>query len=166
MRKKKTKIAIVVSLIVLCMNNIVLSKYNHDKDLQVNTKIAKPIIVVEKDEVIKTKVDQNSFPIEYNFSICNYNDTEVNEVDFSYTIEIENSVENFPVSYVLMDCDKNEEIKLTDGKSEPISISKSTKEIKNFKLYLQWREMDVDLADNVQINLKINAIQSKEEKEI
>lgn len=165
MKKKKDKLIIVVSLTVICMNHIVLSRHKVDTNLEMNTKIMKPVIVVEKDEMTKNQIQENSFPIEYNFSICNYDENTINEVDFEYVIELEDSVSNFPVTYQLIDCDSNTEIKLVDGKSEKMILKKFEKESKKFKLILNWRELDTDLADNLQIKLKINAVQTREEQD-
>ena len=91
----------------------------------------------------------------------NYNEKEVNKVEFDYVIEIENSVDNFPVNYQLMDCETGQQIQLIDGKSEILHIQKSLKESRKFKLLFEWRELE-KMADDLQIKLKINVIQRKE----
>jgi len=93
--------------------------------------IAKPIIVLEKDEVLKTQINQNMFPLEYHFWIQNYREDDINEVDFEYSIELENSTKNFPVSYDLFDCKTNQPIEFMKGKSEPLKI---WGEVKNGKI--------------------------------
>lgn len=161
MRRKKNRKLIVLSLIVICMNTISLSKHKENVNFQMNTKITKPIVVLEKDEMIKSEIRENLFPIEYNFSINNYKEDEINEVDFDYRIEIEDSADNFPISYTLFDCNNEEEIEVIDGKSRPMKIKKSVKESRKFKLFINWRELDVDLADELQIKLKVKVQQSK-----
>lgn len=126
---------------------------------KVGAEIAKPIIVLEKDEVLKTQIDQNTFPLEYHFWIQNYREDDINEVDFEYSIELENSTENFPVSYDLFDCETNQEIEFMDGKSEPLKLKKGEKEKREFKLIMQWQELNVELAEELQIKLKINVSQ-------
>ena len=162
MRKKKKELVILmISMIVICVNHIVLSKYDYVANCSVQSEIAKAVFVVEKDEIIKQQIDQKSFPIEYNFTIHNFQENKINEVDFAYIIEIHNSTGNFPFSYFLLDCDNNTEIQILDGKTETIYLQKHKKESRKFKLYLQWRELDGALAESVSINLRINAVQIK-----
>ena len=40
-------------------------------------------------------------------------------------------------------------------------MKKLTKESREFKLYLQWREIDGELADDLDIKLKVDAVQSR-----
>lgn len=164
MRKKKELIIIVISMIVIGINTISLSKYDYVANGNAQTEIAKAILVLEKDEITTQQIDENSFPLEYNFVIHNYEGEKINEVDFEYSIEIDASTDDFPISYFLFDCDNNTEIELLEGKTNPISLKKSEKESRKFKLYMQWRELDGDLAENIELRLKINGIQSKEEK--
>ena len=121
--------------------------------------IAKPIIVLEKDEVLKTQINQNTFPLEYHFWIQNYREDDINEVDFEYSIELENSTENFPVSYDVFDCETNQQIEFMNGKSELLKLKKGEKEKREFKLIMQWQELNVELAEELQIKLKINVSQ-------
>lgn len=161
MIKKKDLMLIVISLVIICINNVALSKYDYVANRTVQSEIAKAVFVLEKDEILEKQIDQSSFPIEYNFTINNFEDDKINEIDFEYIIEVDVSTDNFPVSYFLFDCDNNTEIQLIDGKTNPISLQKFEKESRKFKLYLQWRELDSDLAGSLGIKLKINAVQSK-----
>ena len=124
--------------------------------------IAKPIVVLKKDEMIQSQINQNSFPMEYSFSICNYNENDVNEVDFEYTIEIENSNEKFPVKYQLFDCDNQKQISFDNGISEKMKIDKFEKQDRNFNLIMEWKELEIDLASDLELKLKINIVQSEE----
>ena len=110
--------------------------------------------------MLKTQIDQNTFPLEYHFWIQNYREAEINEVDFEYSIELENSTKNFPVSYDLFDCKTNQEIEFINGKSGPLKLKKGEKENREFKLVMQWQELNVELAEELQIKLKINMMQN------
>lgn len=160
--KKTTLLIIITVLLILLIETISISKSNLKKEYHKTLAIAKPIINLEKDEMINTKVNQNSFPIEYYFSINNYNENEVNEIDFEYIIEIQDSNDSFPIMYRLFDCDSNREILLNDKKSEKMKIAKFQKQSRNFKLVMEWRELGDDLENQLQMQLKINVIQSKE----
>lgn len=139
-----------------------LSKDVDSKQCEIHAQVLKPIIELKTEEPIKQAIQEKSFPIEYHFWIENYRENEINEVNFDYTIEIENSIDDFPVSYELIDCDSNQLIKLVNGKSEKMTISKSVKESRQFKLRLEWRELDGEMAEDLEIKLKINVIQRKE----
>ena len=115
--------------------------------------------MLEKDEVLKTQINQNMFPLEYHFWIQNYREDDINEVDFEYSIELENSTKNFPESYDLFDCKTNQPIEFMNGKSEPLKLKKGEKEKREFKLIMQWQELNVELAEELQIKLKINVSQ-------
>ncbi len=166
MRFKKNKAGILIILMAICVNSISLSKYNTNMEYQASTKIARAIVELEKDEKMEMEITERTLPLEYHFCINNYNETGINEVAFDYVIEIENSVDNFPVSYTLWDCDNQKEIKLKNGKSEVLRIKHSEKESRKFKLCLQWKELNEDLADNLQIKLKIDVVQSKKGESI
>ena len=163
-RKKNDLLIVIITILVIGINNMSLSKYDYIANGNAQVEIAKAIVVLEKDETIQKQIDQNSFPLEYNFVLNNYKEDKVNEVDLEYNIEIEAVEENFPVSYILFDCDNNTQIQLTEGKTEKMHLQKFQKQSRKFKLYLQWKELDVELGEEIEINLKINAIQSKEEK--
>lgn len=164
MKLNKNNVWIVISLVVICMNTISLSKQKANANFEMSSQIARPIIELEKDEIIKRQIEENAFPMEYYFCINNYREDEVNEIAFDYRIEIENSVDNFPIGYTLVDCGNNEEITLINGKSDLMQIKKSEKESRKFKLILNWRELNSDLAEKLQIKLRISLEQSKEDE--
>ncbi len=47
-----------------------------------------------------------------------------------------------------------------NGKSEPLKLKKGEKEKRKFKLIMQWQELNVELAEELQIKLKINLSQT------
>ena len=104
MKKSKRDLRmIIVSILIIGINTVSLSKYDYVANGNAQAQIAKAIFIVEKDETIKKQIDQNSFPLEYNFTINNYEGDKINEVNLEYNIEIETNEPNFPVSYVLLD---------------------------------------------------------------
>lgn len=163
MKKRKFRKRVLIFCFMFVLVNVILF-FGQKKCLkyEVEAKIAKPIIILEKDKTLKTKINQLSFPMEYYFWIHNYEEEEINEIEFEYSIELENSVTNFPISYVLIDCDTNKEVDLKNGKSENLKIKKDVKESRKFKLVFRWQELNVQLAEELQIKLKINVLQNKE----
>lgn len=164
-KKNKEKIFFLISLVIIILNLIVLPKKKFSYNLHINTEIAKGIIILEKDEFLEKEVDKNSFPIEYNFSIKNFDNNNVNDVDFDYKIKIESSTAIFPIKYKLIDVDNNCEIPLNFGETQTLTLKKLKKEVRNFKLYVEWNDLDSELSDEVEIKLKIQAVQSREEGE-
>ena len=159
--KKSRKFLLFFCGFALIINCISMLQNVQGTQIGIHSEILKPIIVLEKDEILKQQIHEKSFPLEYGFCIQNYQENEINEVDFDYQIEIENSVDNFPVNYQLIDCENNQQIQLVNGKSELLQIKKSEKENRRFKLVFEWRELE-EKADDLQIKLKINVIQRKE----
>ena len=161
MKMKHNRIIIIsVYIIIIIVSHVFNDNF---KETKANGKIANPIINIEKDNEIKTQIFENSYPIEYNFCINNYIDEKINEVEFEYYIQIILSNSNFPVKYELFDCENNKYIKLSNGKSEVIKLKAFEKQSQKFKLYFNWKEMEGELAENVKINLKIIAKQSRGE---
>jgi len=128
----------------------------------VNMNIAEPVIDIRKDDILNTQIFENSLPIEYNFSICNYKDDKINEVEFEYEIEINLSNEDFPVNYKLYDCNSDKYVSLIDGKSEIMDLKANEKECRKFILYFEWKELEEFLSDEVKVDLKVSAVQKKE----
>lgn len=163
-QRKIRKVLVAISMVVVFINAITIFNKGEIGQYQVEAKTAKPIIVIETDHYLKEQINENSFPIEYYFCINNYQEEEINEVEFEYNIELENSTEDFPVSYQLVELRNNQEIRLIDGKSENLKIGKNVKESQKFKVIFQWQELNRDLADEFQLKLKVNIVQKQEEK--
>lgn len=161
MKKKSRKFLLFFCGFVVMLNVISMLQNVQGTEIGVCSEILKPIIVLEKGEVIKQQINEKSFPMEYEFCIHNYRENKVNEVDFDYQIEIENSVDDFPINYELIDCATNQKIELVDGKSKILQIKKLVKESRKFKLVFRWRELE-EMAEELQIKLRIELVQRRE----
>lgn len=160
MKITRKKIIIIISFIVLLFNIILFPKKRISFNSQVDTQIAKAIIVLEKDETIDKEANKDDFPIEYFFEIKNFdNNNNINEIDLKYKIKIESSKKNFPIKYKLVDLDNNIDIQLIDNESELMLLEKNQKEIRHFKLFVDWNDIDYELAEDTEINIKVEAIQ-------
>ena len=105
-------------------------------------------------------MNRNSFPIEYFFEIKNFdNKNNINEIDLNYKIEIQSAKKNFPIKYKLIDVDNNVELQLINNKTELLNLEKNQKEIRHFKIFVEWNDFDIELADETDINIKIEAVQ-------
>ena len=161
-QKNKHKLILLVSLAVIFFNLFFLPIRKKTYNFNVETEIAKGIIYLDNDDIIEKNVNRESFPLEYNFSIRNFDeDNNINEVDFDYKIKIEESVNNFPIKYRLIDCEKNKEIFLTSGESPVLNLEKFEKKIRKFKLYVEWNDVEGEYSDDLEIKLKIQAVQKE-----
>lgn len=159
----KTKLIILTILLILFYTpNISISKYSSQIVQEGIASIAEPIIIIEEIvEPISMLIDKNSFPLEYSFIIKNYDGDKINEVDFYYNIEIQNSTENFPITYKLIENNTGEEIPLENNKTANLQICKSIEEEKNLKLILEWDRKEGELSDEINFIIKVNVIQQK-----
>ena len=126
----------------------------------VETQIAKAIIVLNKNEIIEKEVNKESFPIEYYFEIKNFDEkNNINEVDLKYKIIVESSKKNFPIKYRLVDLDNNTDIQLINNETQLMYLEKNQKDVRHFKLFVEWNDIDLELANETSINIKVEAVQ-------
>ena len=161
MRRHNRLIWIVGVILLLC----IISFFREDGIAnwgQANLQVAKPIINVVTDKMLQEQIKEDSFPMEYCFEIHNYDGDEVNQADFEYRIYLEDSVSNFPVKYCLIEIQNNQEVPLENGYSTTLILPKNEKVNRKFKIVLNWKELDGQLAEEMKIRLKILAIQGKD----
>lgn len=165
-RKEKNKqnytkqIMIILLLILICITfffGISLGKVIHNTNIKNNTEIANPILEVEKaSEIIITEENKKG---EYNFIVKNYNDIEeISQVDLQYYIEIlENDLDKSIVYRLYKD---DQEIKLTENKTEEIKIHKDIKEEQKYTLIVEYNANQNNVGDILQdIQIKVHSEQ-------
>lgn len=153
---KKTLIIIIIFFIILIINNKNIAKYIEKINIISETKIAKPIINIEKDKkIIINEIDLEK-EIEYKFKIKNYKDDQISNVEFLYYIQIETNIQKELVEYVLIDLEKNKEIELINNKTSNFKISNIIYE-KEFKLITKLKDKKL----NGNINIKIGVVQNR-----
>lgn len=123
--------------------------------------IAEPIIILESFEGEENLVNKLDFPKTYDFKIKNYNEEKINEVEFSYNIELETSDTSFPVKYKLIDLSENKVIELNNNKSGNLKISKNIKEDKTYRIFIDWENKNIKLDEKFFIKVKLNINQYK-----
>lgn len=152
-------ISLLIIIMVLLINYSV-SKYRYLVIEKGKAEIAEPIIVFEKDENLDVEYNKKTGEIEYAFKIKNYNDEKINEVDFSYNLEIIENNSDFPIEYKLIDVSTNEEIELVDNKSKEFKIGTINKEEDNYKIKVNWKDKSLEkYSDSLTIDLKANVVQ-------
>jgi len=163
----RIKQILLITLLVLLLlpSSIVMSKYVSKIEQNGRTEIARPIIVFEEQTDLNSEIiDKDSFPLEYSFKIKNYIDDAINEVDFHYNIEIQGLEGNFPIKYILIDENIDEEMLLKESKTDNFQISKDIEEEKKYKLIIKWDKKDGTLDNELNLRIKVNVIQQKNNK--
>ena len=127
-------IIIMILLIILLMPKT-LAKYTSTDKIMGNMDIAKPIFYVEGKET--TKINSINDIGYYEFSVKNYDDDQISDVDFEYTIEVVSKTDDF----IKFELYKNEQkIELKDLKTDVMSIKGNEQTEEKYKLKVMYDE--------------------------
>lgn len=148
------------SLIIIIFFGIrnTVAKYKSTEEINKTIKIAQPIFKVDGNE--KTKINSINNIGYYEFSIRNYNETDVSETGFLYNIEIISKTDE-SIEFQLY---KNEqEIKLENLKTEEFSIPGNKKIEQKYKLKVKYDETKGTIGKDIleEIQIKIHSEQAK-----
>lgn len=138
-------------LILIIFMPIAYAKYISIEKLHSKTGIAKPIFSFEGNEVIEIS-EKNNIGY-YEFSIKNFNETEVSETGFLYTIEI--VCDNEETIEIELYNEENK-IQLNNLKTEPISIKGNEKIEQKYKLKVTYditKGAKEDILGDVQVRV-------------
>ena len=142
----------------MCFSNSVYARYIKLDTLVVKQEIARPVIEIENGTVLK--IDNENKIGYYNLSVKNFTDKYVSDVDLFYRIiiivdsKVEKNVE-------LNLYKENEDIKLSDLKTEEIFIKGKVKNEQKYRLKINYN--NVEGGENIRgkIQIKIDAEQEK-----
>lgn len=142
----------------MCFSNSVYARYIKLDTLVVKQEIARPVIEIENGTVLK--IDNENKIGYYNLSVKNFTDKYVSDVDLFYRIiiivdsKVEKNVE-------LNLYKENEEIELSDLKTEEIFIKGKVKNEQKYRLKINYN--NVEGGENIRgkIQIKIDAEQEK-----
>ncbi len=152
-------ILIIIVILIVFFSGVAMGKAIHNSSIASNTEIAKPILEVEKDsEIIITEANNQG---EYNFKVKNYNNLdEISQVDLKYYIEILNDNLDKSIKYSLYR--ENEEIELTENKTEEITLKKDLKQEQIYTLKVQYDSNQNNIGDIIkEIQIKVHSEQLK-----
>lgn len=159
-RRKLKIILILILLIGFITINFSVSKYRLMITENGEAMIARPIIIFEKDESINKNYSKKTGELNYFFKIKNYKEDMINEIDFSYEIEIIENNNKFPVEYTLIDLSNNKEIELISNKTSSFKIGSNIKEEDSYMLKINWHDKDIDeYSDRLELAVKANIVQ-------
>ena len=161
-RNKKQELFIIGIILIIGItffSGVSIGKAVYNTNIKNNTKIAKPILEVEKDsEVIITEENKKG---EYTFTIKNYNQAEeISQVDLTYYIEIlENDLDN-AIQYQLYK--DNEIVDLKENRTETMTFRKDLKEEQQYTLKVTYDDSKMTIEDIIQdIQIKVHSEQLK-----
>lgn len=142
---------IISMLVLIIFVPMTYAKYISTEKINSKTGIAKPIFTFEGNEVIEISETNNIGY--YEFSIKNFNETEVSETGFLYTIEIVCNDEE-AIGFELYN--EDEQIALDDLKTEQISIIGNEKVEQKYKLKVTYdvsKGAKEDIFGDVQVRV-------------
>jgi len=139
-------------LIILLFVNIAYAKYITIEKASSSTDIAVPIFIVEGNEKIIIS-DTNNIGY-YEFFIKNFNDTNISETNFLYTIEIISNLDD-KIQFELYNEDT--QIPLENMKTAQIQINGNEKIEQKYKLKIIYNNnqnrSEEEILDEVQIRV-------------
>lgn len=161
-KKKILKIILIVILIIiilllswLFLGGRTFSKYKKNINASSLTEIAKPILNVEGDREIKIDGIEDTL---YNFSVKNYDGSDISEVDMNYFIEIVNN-SKADLEFILTKNGKD--IKLTNNKTDLISSSGLERQTDEYQLKIKYHNNPAIVEDiDGSVQVKVEAVQA------
>lgn len=119
------------------------------------TEIAKPILNVEGDRKIKIDGIEDTL---YNFSVKNYDGSDISEVDMNYFIEIVNN-SKADLEFILTKNGKD--INLTNNKTDLISSSGLERQTDEYQLKIKYHNNPAIVEDiDGSVQVKVEAVQA------
>ena len=164
-KKKVVKAVLIVVLILIILLLGVLywrgktySKYGKEINSESMAEVAKPIFVVDGADNILIDGIQDKV---YEFSVKNYDNTGVSDVEMKYNIQIVNNSQA-DLSYQLTKDGKT--INLSNNKTATFSLSGINKQSDDYKLTIKYKNNPAitnDIAGNVQIKVEAEQAEIK-----
>ena len=154
---KKSIFTITLSIVLIFIAHISYAKYVKTEILNAVQEIAIPIFEIEEGKSIK--IDKTNNTGFYEFSIRNFNEKNISEIDFIYTIEIVSDI-GHEVQFELYDEDK--QIALQNLKSEQISMKGNGKVEKKYKLKIVYNNIEDTKYNAIEkVQIKVHSEQKK-----
>ena len=160
--RKKQEILMIITIVIIGITffaGVSVGKAVYNANIKNNTKIAKPILEVEKDsEIIITEDNKNG---EYHFTVKNYNQgKEVSQVDLSYYIEILENDLDASIQYQLYQGD--EKLELKENKTKEMIFHRDVEEEQKYTLKVTYDASKNTMEDIMQdIQIKVHSEQIK-----
>ena len=161
----KNKKKIIILIIALCLIALIIGLFTSDtysrffgKVLgESTTKVAEPILVLENTD--QKIVDNSNQEIDYYFTVKNYNNSNVNEINLKYMIEI-TPIQDRAITLTLYK--DNQPVELSEQKTAYMNIGNTTKEEHQYRLNVKYNKNNFENSYDINSNIFIraNAIQN------
>lgn len=138
MKRRILKIAILTIALIL-VKSTSYARYMKSEIVKGRQEIIKPIFNVK--EGIPIKIDNENKINCYEFVINNFNEDEVSEIGFLYTIEIISNID-LESNFNLKLYNEDGEIKLSDLKTSKISIKGNEKTEQKYRICIECNEIE------------------------
>lgn len=153
-------VAMVILLIILflLLYKHSMAKYKEVINLSSTTEVANPVFIV--DGVKEITIDGLEEQSVYNFSVKNYEENNISDVNMKYYVEIVNNIGNM-ISYNLSKDNKN--INLKDNRTEEIKLTGVNKKEDNYELNINYdKSLSQDNEDITGIiQIRVVAVQEE-----
>ena len=138
---KKRKIILKITLltiILILMESTSYARYTKTEILKGKQKIVKPILNMK--EGIPIKIDNANRTKSYEFSVENFNENDISEIGFLYTIQIVSNID-LESNFNLKLYKEDEEIQLSNLKTNPIFIKGNERIEQKYKINIEYKEI-------------------------
>lgn len=153
-KNKICVIFILVIILIIAINEYSLAKYKSENNAIGMVKIAKPVLIIERGNEVK--IDTINRSGIYLFSIKNYNDVMVNEIDMKYYLEII----GYDNEDINIDIFKNEEkIEFVNFTTPEYIIPHNVKVEDKFKLDINYNKTNFTRQVNQNIEIILHSEQ-------
>lgn len=148
---------LVLTITLIFSAQISYARYIKTEIAKGKQEIAIPILEVKEGK--KVLINEKNHIGYYEFSIKNFNENNISEIGFLYTIEIISNIKEF-VKFELYD--EKRQIELKNLKTEPILIKGSEKIEQKYKLKIIYNdEMTTEKNISEKIQIKVHSEQEK-----
>lgn len=149
---------LIIVMVMLIFMPKTLAKYSTSEKLLNQIDIAEPIFIVEGKDT--TKISEINNIGYYEFSVKNYNDTNVSEIGFLYTIEVISKTDE-SIQFELYN--EKEKIKLENLKTDNIEIKGNEKIEQKYKLKITYDNSKGTKGKDIlqEVQVKIHSEQQK-----
>lgn len=163
-REKKRNYKFLITILIILIISLLFVGYTFAKSVEsvmikATSQIAEPILVVENNPSLDITAINNEGT--YNFTIKNYNENDkTTDVKLRYYIEVLSNVDE-AVNIKLYE-DENE-IELSDNKTEYIEVSNKEKEEKQYQIKVKYDQSESESVSEImeKIQVKIHTEQVK-----
>ena len=167
-RKVKFVIAVFITLCSICFITITNSRYASNVNLNGNVDVAIPQIVLNTDNILNKSTILPGETVTYEFNVQNFENSKINEVQMDYYININQIINQLPITYKIYMINGTNETELTQTTNGfgPITLKYGKEQTTSFKLIYTWDEKndDVSYANkdySFNISVDINDIYTK-----